>query len=328
MPEAAQTSFLDGTVWQDARIVPLAKDASVRRYHRLTAPGGETAILAHDPSPASLRAFVSVGAHLLSLGLSAPRVFKTDERAGLLLLEDFGDALFPKVIAQAPEMENRLYHSAIDALFGLHTAPPPSLRPFSLDDMADQAMVAFAWYGGRPAPDLQPILQEVFARHIAAPTALMLRDVHAENLIWLPEREGPARTGLLDFQDARLASPLYDFVSLIEDARRDVPRPLADALYQRAAEHFGMSYANTQTEVAALSLQRNLRILGVFARLCLRDGRQDYLRFVPRVWGHVIRALDTLGNDGLSKALLAALPAPTTRHLQHLGAACGTIQTP
>ncbi|MEL7461065.1 MAG: phosphotransferase [Pseudomonadota bacterium] len=318
--------ILSGTPWDGAVATPLAQDASVRRYVRLTKPDGSTAILATDPSPESCAAFAALSAHLRGLGLSAPKVLSVDNAAGMMLLEDLGDALYPKVIAAEPASEHSLYSCAIDAILTYSGATPPGLTPLDAKTMAAQNMIAFEWFADHPAPALQDRLEDVFAAHISPPHALMLRDVHADNLIWLPDRAGVARVGLLDFQDAMLCSRLYDIVSLIEDARRDLSPGLSDALYAKVADRLGLSLADVRTEAAALSLQRNLRILGVFARLCLRDGKASYLAFIPRVWGYIQRALDHLGNAGLTDAVRAALPEPSPDRLQALEAACSTIQ--
>lgn len=325
MTRKAVPRILMGTEWEDAYFTPLAKDASVRCYSRLRNAAGHTSILAQDPSHESRAAFVAMSSHLRYLGLSAPEVYAADDEAGMMLLEDLGDQLYPRVISDDPSCENSLYSAAIDAILTVSAASAPNLPKLDAAKMAAHAMVVFDWYAQRPAPSLQVTLESVFASYVPSTEALMLRDVHAQNLIWLPDRAGPARVGLLDFQDAMLSSRLYDIVSLLDDARRDVPRDIADALYSIAADRLSMPLADVHMEAAALSLQRNLRILGVFARLCLRDGRANYLVYVPRVWGHIERALNRLGEPDLTAALRSALPQPTPEHLETLENACGTI---
>lgn len=321
-------NMLRGTDWEAARALPLTQDASTRSYQRLVRGDGATAILAHDPNALSRENFIKIGTHLREIGLSAPELLNVDHSAGLMLLEDLGDGLFPNVIASDPACEAPLYHAAFEAILVMTHAPAPDVAPLGPDDMAQQAALVIDWYGTGSTPDLQTRLAALIHDLISPPSALMLRDMHAENLIWLPGRSGPARVGLLDFQDARLATPLYDLVSLITDARRDVPRAIADDLMQHAATAFGRPLGDILAEAAALSLQRNLRILGIFARLCLRDGRAGYLGFMPRVWGHIEAALDHLNDAGLTEAVQRALPAPTPPVLQDLEARCGTHPTP
>ena len=119
---------------------------------------------------------------------------------------------------------------------------------------------------------------------------MVLRDYHAENLLWLPDREGQARVGVIDFQDGLIGSPAYDLVSLLEDARRDVDPELAIAMighYVFNAEQRGeFNRDQFLADYAILALQRNAKILGIFARLASRDGKARYLDFLPRVEAH------------------------------------------
>ncbi len=326
MDEHASNAFLSGTPWEQAHRHPLQQDASVRRYQRLTQSSGETAILAHDPSATSRARFAQLSQHLLSLDLSPPRVLEVDDRSGFLLLEDLGDARFPELISERPAMENHLYSCATEAILVASLAPAPELEVLSPSDMADQSMLGFEWYGDTAPSDVKMRLFDLFEAELSPPDALIQRDVHAENLLWLPERDGPARIGLLDFQDARLAPPLYDVVSLVEDARRDVGMGAKDAAYDFVAERLGRPRTAVDREAAVLSLQRNIRILGIFVRLCLRDGRPNYLHHLPRVRRHVEAALDVLKADTLATVLNAALPQASTEFLAHLENQCGKIR--
>ncbi len=320
-------SFLAGTDWAEAQSHPLAKDASVRMYRRLTRQDGEVAILAEDPSEVSRAAFVTLSGHLLSLGLSPPKVLKFDAASQFMLLEDLGDGLYPSVITKSPELENSLYSAAIEAILIITGAPPPAVMPFGAAEMAQQVAEVLPFYTGVTQTEIEPRLAEFLHGASSPPNALMLRDVHAGNLLWLPERSGAARVGLLDFQDARLASPLYDIVSLLTDARRDIPAPMTRSMLTRVADQWGRSLSAIEDEFAALSLQRNLRILGVFARLCARDGRPDYLPYMPRVWGHIDHALGRINDQDLSSMLAKVLPAPTEALLNALEAKCALPQT-
>ena len=157
----------------------------------------------------------------------------------------------------------------------------------------------------------------------AEPPVLLLRDFHAENLIWLPDRQGPARLGLLDFQDAVAGPGAYDLASLIADARRDVAPDLAELLVKRYAAATNRDLACVSTVVALLSVQRTLRILGIFARLCLRDGKAHYVDLIPRVWGQLETGLKACGIPALRDTTPALLPKPTPQHLSNLRSSCG-----
>jgi aminoglycoside/choline kinase family phosphotransferase len=309
-------AFLDAAGWGSAARHPLAGDASERRYLRLAGAPGETAVLMDAPPDrcGDTTAFVAIARHLLGLGLSAPRLLAEDAPEGLLLLEDLGDGIFARLIAEDPAREPALCAAAAETLAALQAAPPPAgLTPFTPAHMAGLVRIAFDWYApATPAAEADAIvarLEDLLDTFAPRPTVLALRDVHAENLLWLPDRDGPARTGLLDFQDAVLAHPAYDLVSLLDDARRDVGAPAREAATRRFLDLTGHEAEPFAAAAAALSLQRNLRILGVFARLARRDGKTGYLRHLPRVRGHIRHALDHPALDGLTGPLLPLLAA-------------------
>jgi len=304
---------------------PLAGDASNRRYDRLHRKDGAVAVLM-DADPAKgedVRPFVHIGRHLTRLNLSAPRILMADTKNGFLLLEDLGDDLYARVLPATPEaaraeMEIRLYSEAVDVLARLHLAPlPEGIAPYDAKTMTDLAALSHDWYrsatqgedaGLRDAltGTIRPLLDAI------APSkpVLILRDYHAENLIWLPDRAGVARVGLLDFQDAMSGHPAYDLVSLLQDARRDVPPAVATAMLERFCAQTGHNRVTMTTAFHLLGAQRNLRILGVFARLCVRDGRARYVDLIPRVWAHLQRDLAHPALAALRGVVTEMLPEP------------------
>jgi aminoglycoside/choline kinase family phosphotransferase len=339
--EAAITAFLAAAGWAEARREPLAGDASMRRYERLRLPGGARAVLMDAP-PATgedVAAFVRIARHLAGLGLSPPAIIAEDIAGGFLLLEDLGDALFSRVVAATPGREVPLYAAAAEVLAELQRHPPPQGLPrLDAATMPEQAAIAFDWYlagaTSRPAPDADragfvAALAEALERLAPAgpEPVLVLRDYHAENLIWLPDRRGAARVGLLDFQLAHVGHPGYDLVSLVEDARRDVSRTAREAAIASFIAATGQSRGPLEAALAVLGAQRHLRILGVFARLALRDGKSRYLGLLPRVWAQLRRALDHPGLADLARAA-APLPPPDPTILARLEASCGTIPGP
>jgi N-acetylmuramate 1-kinase len=318
MPDraAAIAAFADRAGWGEADRRPLAGDASNRRYLRLHR-GAETAVLMDAPPERGedVRPFVRIARHLTHLGLSAPAILAADETAGLLLLEDLGDGVFARLAAADPAMETPLYLAAVEALAALHRAPPPpGLTRFTPEVMAELARLVFDWYAPDTPPeaaeDMTARLREALAQTAPEPTVLSLRDFHAENLLWLPDRTGPTRVGLLDFQDAVVAHPAYDVVSLMNDARRDVSEETRAAAIRRFLDLTGHAEAPFAAAAAALSVQRNLRILGIFARLAGRDGKSGYLRFIPRVWRLLLRDLGHPALAELRETALRLLPPP------------------
>lgn len=154
--------------------------------------------------------------------------------------------------------------------------------------------------------------------HNDATPVLIQRDYHAENLLWLPEREGIERVGLLDFQDAMSGHPAYDLVSLLQDARRDVAPEVEEAMIIRYLEKSGFDDSSYRAAYAVLGVQRNLRILGVFARLGQDHGKPHYVDLIPRVWNHLIRDLDHPALAPVAEKLRAELPEPTPENLERL----------
>ncbi|WP_371060861.1 aminoglycoside phosphotransferase family protein [Rhodosalinus sp. 5P4] len=324
-------AFLAVAGWEDAAARPLAGDASSRRYARLRRADGAGAVLM-DADPATgetVRPFRWIARHLLGLGLSAPRILAADETGGLLLLEDLGDALVGRVAAAEPAAEPRLYAAAAGTLAALHRhAPPDRVDPATPARLAAMTDPAFTHYAPE-MPDARrrqavQALEDLLARHADAATVLVLRDFHAENLIWLPERDEAARIGLLDFQDAIAGHPAYDLASLLTDARRDVSPAAADAARRAYLDATGTQAEAFGTAMAVLGVQRNLRILGVFARLARMHGKPGYLGLLPRVWAHLQADLSRPALATLSAALDGALPPPSPAHLETLRRPCPT----
>ena len=352
--EALRLDFLRSAGLAEAARAPLPGDASTRRYERLTTPSGATLMLM-DQAPAAesqpcdpswtpeqrrahgwnavarlsagrIEAFAAVAAHLKSLGLSAPEIIAVDAPNGLAVIEDFGDALFAKVIAEGAE-EAPLYRAAVEALAVLHAAPTPDVLSGAAGDWPLLTYDQTALQGGADLfvewlPKLVPSLafsddavaewREVWAPITAAgeagATVMAHRDYHAENLIRLDGQTGAASVGLIDFQDAVKAHPSWDLHSLLQDARRDVS-PALEAL---ALNHYFTLRPETDREAfmaayKGLAALNEARILGIFARLIARDAKPKYAAFMPRMWAHL--------NANLKAPGLEAVAAWMDRHV-------------
>jgi len=319
--------FAAGTRWTGAARQPLAGDASSRRYERWVLPEtSETCILMDaPPGPGmSVDPFVHIARHLTATGFSAPDILAKDAMNGFLLIEDFGDAVFARLIDDDPECEARLYEAAVDVLIDLHSARlPDRLIDFTPALMAKQAGLVLKAYGPRPEM-IGPFcaaLETILITNASLPRVLILRDYHAENLIWLPERSGVKRVGLLDFQDAMIGPVGYDLVSLIHDARRDVSREMADRLVARFVAALDLDPVEFEATRAILCAQRNLRILGIFAKLAQVQGKDGYVDLIPRVWTHLMNAMTHPALEAL-RPFVADLPSPTPGHLENLRSQC------
>ena len=305
--------FLATAGFGAAKRRPLAGDASIRRYVRLTGGPRPAILMDADPELMDVRPFLRIAGWLSAQGLSAPEILAADVTAGLVLLEDLGDRSFTRELAAGGDAL-ALYGAAVDVLVALQraTTPPAGLPPYDLAKFLSEAALLVDWY----APDLDPAAAEVYLatwRDVlptvaADPPCLVYVDYHADNLIWLPARAGLRRVGLLDFQDARLGPPAYDLASLLEDARREVAPELATAMIQRyLAARPELDRAAFRTSYAVLAAQRNAKILGLFTRLARQDGKPRYLDHLERVRGHF--------RQDLGHPALAPLRAWCERHL-------------
>ena len=251
------------------------------------------------PPKEDVRPFARVDRLLLSLGLSAPQPIALDEAAGLLLLEDFGDRTFTRMLADGAE-EAPLYRLAVEVLLALQGAFSESLAeadalpPYDDARLLDEAALFVDWYlpavsGQATSPaareDYLETWRSVFPVARAVPQSLVLRDYHVDNLMVLDRREGIAACGLLDFQDAVIGPVTYDLVSLLEDARRDVGPEVAEESLRRYLEaRPDLDREAFEASYAVLGAQRNAKIIGIFTRLWKRDGKPGYLPHIARVW--------------------------------------------
>jgi aminoglycoside/choline kinase family phosphotransferase len=297
-PPAHAPEFLASCGWAGAEILPLAGDASFRRYFRVV-HGDRSAVLMDAPPPhEDPRPFIAVAEWLLSVGLSAPQILARDLDKGLLLLADFGDWRLRECLDEDPDRERHLYELATDVLIHLHRhAPMPGLRPHGLEQWLDELMLFTEWYCPAVGVEVDEAGYRSAWTQVLEPVAndglgpvTVLRDYHAENIMLVGDREGVGHFGLLDFQDAVAGHPAYDLASVLEDARRDVPPEIEEIMIARYVEATGHGTA-FERGYWALAAQRNTRILGVFTRLWKRDGKPHYRRFQPRMWGLLERDL-------------------------------------
>ena len=295
-PPPAAPAFLAAHGWGGARIAPLAGDASFRRYFRVHGSEGATAVLMDaPPDKEDSRPFLAIGQRLDALGFSAPQPLAADLAAGLILLEDFGDERVNPVLARTPERERAIYETAIDLLAALHAHPAAGVAPYDTAELLREVRLFAEWYlpavGVAEAPGYDAAWAPLWPEVLAGPRVLTLRDYHADNLMLL-DRPGVRGLGLLDYQDALAGHPAYDLVSLLQDVRREVPPELEAAMLARyLAARPEIDAAAFARAYDILGAQRNIKILGVFTRLYVRDGKAAYPAFHPRLWQLVKRNL-------------------------------------
>ncbi|NDW54337.1 aminoglycoside phosphotransferase family protein [Aliiroseovarius sp. PrR006] len=318
--------FLTATGWADAPFLPLTGDASSRRYFR--AQGAHPAILMDAPPSTcgSMRSFVDIARYLAGLGLSAPKIYAADLQSGFLLLEDFGDDDFASLINRDASLENSLYSGAIDVIHTVLDATPAPVVTYGISEMAQACDLAFLHYTPQSTTAMNEALGAIEDALTPFDTTLRtsLRDFHAQNLHWLPKRDGTACVGLLDFQDAVNTLPSYDLVSLLRDVRRDVSDDLAGLARQAFAKRRGLDQTAFQDEFHLVAVQRNLRILGIFARLSQQMDKPHYVDLIPRVWTLLQADLHHPPLAKLRAQLNAILPEPSPAHLERLRQSCPT----
>lgn len=314
--DALKADFLRRSGWASGIRHPMTGDLSDRRYERLTLDDGRSAILMDAPpqSNPATPAFVFMTGWLRDAGLSAPAVLASDIDNGLLLLEDLGDEKVSDLVQSDPTLRHAIYDAVLDLLILIRARTSPGLPCPDASELMRMTTLADQFYPG-VAPDglsaFRTLLQGVLNDLLDAETSVSLRDFHADNLMWLPDRVGLARIGLLDYQDAFLTHPVYDLVSLLTDARiRIEPDFRAEMVNAYAAR----SLDDPQTlklAFAAFSAQRNLRILGIFARAARTSGKTMHLEKLPRVFDYFAEALRHPVFAKVSEEALASIPRPT-----------------
>jgi tRNA threonylcarbamoyl adenosine modification protein YjeE len=328
---SAIRTFLDENGFGEAERHRLQGDASTRSYERL-ALNGQGYVLMNSPrrpdgppvrdgKPYSAiahlaedaTAFMALSAGLRELGFSAPAIYFADSQKGLLIIEDLGDELF--VAGEPPAPIEERYEAAVELLVALHGHKLPSVLPVSphvehriprydADAFLIEVELLLDWYLPRLKAAISPATRAAYVAlwrdalqpALDAPPTWVLRDFHSPNLLWLPEREGTARVGILDFQDMVLGPAAFDLASLLQDARVDVSEAMEITLlgrYARLRREADPDFDTAQFVkiYATVAAQRATKILGIFARLDMRDGKPQYLRHMPRIWGYLQRSL-------------------------------------
>jgi len=346
---ATVRQFISQSGYSGALRARLKGDASTRIYERLVLGDKHAILMnsprrpdgppVRDGKPYNAIAhladnvmpFVAMANGLRQQSFSSPEIYHADLDQGLLILEDLGDEGI--VSGEPPTPIRERYETAVDALLALHGKRLPDVLPvaphiehripsYDLSAILIEAELLLDWFLPRlqaPMPDserdsFRTLWRELLQPAIDAPATWVLRDFHSPNLLWLARRQEIARLGLLDFQDAVMGPAAYDVASLLQDARVDIPEQLELALLGRYVR--GRRQSDPEFDPASfikiyvtLAAQRASKILGIFARLDLRDGKPQYLRHMPRVWGYLQRSLGHPALESLNAWYIAHVPA-------------------
>lgn len=313
------TAFLSGTSMAGADIAPLVQDASSRQYFRVR-KGSDVAVLMDAPQPANppQTPFVDIARWLANAGFSAPEIIAADIENGLILCEDLGDAVFSGKF-DAGRLDQGEAFSAVAAMLAeLHKHTPMSGLPvYTPENMAEMIAPLFDHYipqdqrSAETEEQIRQELQAILAQTWLGDPVIILRDFHAGNLIWLPDRAGHKGIGLLDFQDAAVGHVAYDLVSLLFDIRREIDPYLAERIIRDFATTCDLPQDSFRAACAAQSVQRNLRILGIFARLASDLGKTGYLQWQPAVWARLMVDLEHPVMTPLKDLIRDYVPAPS-----------------
>ena len=307
-------AFLRQNSYAPSNVGTLAQDASFRRYLRVS--GDRPAVLMDAPPPEDIRPFLRIATHLRANGLCAPEIFAADELRGLILEEDFGDDLISLLLDRG-DAPGPLLDAAVDALVVMQRAAPPDGLPvWDAPTMASTALgTLFDWWWparfGTPAPaaardDIAIALATMLQPVANGPACFVHRDFFAGNLLRLADH----RIGIIDFQGAAIGHPAYDLVSLLQDARRDIPAaPRSRAMARYLAARPELDSAAFRAAFSACAAQRHLRVACQWVRLALRDGRPQYLANGPRTWRLLRDALSQPAAEPLANALNRWIPA-------------------
>ncbi len=291
-PPAGAGAFLAANGWGAATVVPLAGDASFRRYFRVVDAGRSAVLMDAPPPHEDPRPFVAMARWLDAREFLAPAILAHDAAQGLVLLTDLGDVRFRETVDARPDREVALYAQAVDVLVDLARQPAAPVAPYDRAVLHREAGLFVEWYApavgiAADADGYHAAWDAVFDHALAADPVTVLRDYHAENLMLVG---GDGALGLLDFQDALAGHPAYDLVSLLQDARRDVDPALEAAMLARYCAATGAGEA-FMAAYHVLGAQRNAKIVGIFTRLWRRDGKERYAALCPRVWTYLERGL-------------------------------------
>lgn len=300
---------------RDYKITSIPGDASKRYYWRIFANNGTYILMDSSAEPEALQNFMKIDYFLCKNNLHAPQILAYNLANKLLLLEDLGNNSFSSFLKlQSPQIEADLYSKAIQILIKISKLDIDIEVPqMGREVFLEGIKVFLDWYVPKYLPpeaikSFSKELMNIFVKYLkeleALPLALALRDFHADNLLWCSDLS----IGIIDFQDAAIAPALYDLVSLLEDARRDVSAEVVRNCKHILFSHYAnYSLASLERGYRILSAARNLRIIGVFMRLIQRDNKPQYGGYLPRVFAYVAHTLEYEDMQEL-KELLAVFP--------------------
>jgi len=286
-------SFVLNCGFKEEDIIPIKNDASFRKYYRIK----NKKLIVMDAPPdkgESIEQFRAIADIIHTFNLSAPQIVSFDTKQGFMLLEDFGQTSFSNILNK--DNESKLYKKAIEVLIEINKQSKSKekkiskLKSYSIDLLVNESLLFIDWYLEKRKGELVSsdqkkefikILNDFYNNIKPQSSTLVLRDYHVDNLFFLNNQKSLKQVGLIDFQDAVIGSPLYDLASLLEDVRRPLRRNLQKKLLEIYIKAISINGQDAEREMRFFSIQRNLKILGIFCRLSIRDKKDGYLKYLP-----------------------------------------------
>ena len=311
-------NFLKNNQIETKNLIPIKNDASFRKYFRVD----KKILMDADPHLGEdVGSFININHVLREFKLNVPEIFTIDKENGFLLLEDLGENIFSQILNS--ENEEQLYKQAIDVLVEIYKKDLNKfsnftfLEKYSVEKLQDESQLFIEWYLKKylkinitdtDIKDFKDIINKIFNNLDNKFEKLVLRDYHVDNLILQKSKLGLKQVGILDFQDAVLGSSSYDLISIIEDVRRPISKDLKNILIKYFIDLTGYDSNQLEKELAFYSVQRNLKILGIFSRLNLRDNKSKYMGYNDNAWKYIESNLNNPTMSDLKVWLKKILP--------------------
>ena len=288
-------SFVLNCGFKEEDIIPIKNDASFRKYYRIK----NKKLIVMDAPPdkgESIEQFRAIADIIHTFDLSAPQIVSFDTKQGFMLLEDFGQTSFSYILNK--DNESELYKKAIEVLIEINRQSKSKekqlskLKRYSIDLLVNESLLFIDWYlekregvliSSDQKKEFIHILNDFYKNIKPQSSTLVLRDYHVDNLFYLSNQKSLKQVGLIDFQDAVIGSPIYDLASLLEDVRRPLKTNLQNKLLEFYIKGVNINVRHAEREMKFFSIQRNLKILGIFCRLSIRDKKDSYLEYLPNV---------------------------------------------
>ena len=299
--ESFLKSFLIKNKINNPDFEKIDSDASFRKYFRIK---NKNLLIMYAPKNRgeSLESFKKINEILSSLNLSVSKIYDVDYQANLMLLEDFGDNIFSKKLNS--KNEKYFYEEAVRLLSYIvnnSNSETIQLKPYSFEVLLNESYLFIEWYIKKHLclnvddfikEEFSKILREIFNSLNIQQSTLVLRDFHVDNLFYLEKRAGLNQIGLIDYQDALLGSRVYDLTSLIEDVRRPITMDLKISLIKQFSKSIAVEMNKLENEISFYSIQRNLKIIGIFSRLKYRDNKENYIPLIKNSWNFINQHLE------------------------------------